>query len=171
LVVGVCGIGVLNCGFSPSVCSATVTSLFRRGVARWTPCHEAQRVANAAAIFLTSAPSGLGVVSRPSPEHPAMTGMRREPAFCEHKGTTADGSRAADRLSKNLGGRVNRRSPPTMGHLLSLYGTAVLLRLRMHYSKRNRITVISANHGALTWARREGQNAVVFRKPHACSGY
>src|ERR1700719_2647483 len=52
LVVGVCGIGVLNCGFSPSVCSATVTSLFRRGVARWTPCHEAERVANAAAIFL-----------------------------------------------------------------------------------------------------------------------
>src|SRR6516162_2083621 len=52
LVVGVCGIGVLNCGFSPSVCSATVTSLFRRSVARWTPCHEAQRVANAAAIFL-----------------------------------------------------------------------------------------------------------------------
>jgi hypothetical protein len=26
---------------------------------------------------LTSAPSGLGVVSRPSPEHPAMTRMRR----------------------------------------------------------------------------------------------
>src|SRR6516225_3617055 len=44
LVVGVCGIGVVNCGFSPSVCSATVTSLFRRGVARWTPCHEAQPV-------------------------------------------------------------------------------------------------------------------------------
>src|SRR5215469_6932112 len=40
LVVGVCAIGVLNCGFSPSVCSATVTSLFRRGVARWTPGHE-----------------------------------------------------------------------------------------------------------------------------------
>src|SRR5215469_6567913 len=60
LVVGVCGIGVLNCGFSPSVCSATVTSLFRRGVARWTPCHEAQRVANAAAIFLTSVPSEFG---------------------------------------------------------------------------------------------------------------
>src|SRR6516162_7417157 len=55
LVVGVFGIGVLNCGFSPSVCSATVTSLFRRGVARWTPCHEAQRVANAAAIFLNYA--------------------------------------------------------------------------------------------------------------------
>src|SRR5215469_3611926 len=30
-----------------------------------------------AAKVLTSAPSGLGVVSRPSPEHPAMTGMRR----------------------------------------------------------------------------------------------
>src|SRR5215469_5143918 len=55
LVVGVCGIGVLNCGFSPSVCSATVTSLFKRGAARRTACHEGQRIANAAAIFLTSA--------------------------------------------------------------------------------------------------------------------
>src|SRR5215471_12271621 len=64
LVVGVCGIGVLNCGFSCSVCSATVTSLFRRCVARWTPCHEAQRVANAAAIFMTYARVSFGIGTR-----------------------------------------------------------------------------------------------------------
>jgi hypothetical protein len=39
LVVGVCGIVVL-------------IPIHARGVTRWTPCHEAQRVANAAAIFL-----------------------------------------------------------------------------------------------------------------------
>ena len=31
--------------------------------------------------LLTAAPSGLAVVSRPSPEHPAMTRLRREPPF------------------------------------------------------------------------------------------
>src|SRR5215472_4633975 len=34
-----------------------------------------------ASKVLTSAPSGLGVVSRPSPEHPAMTRMRRNPTL------------------------------------------------------------------------------------------
>ena len=36
---------------------------------------------------LTSAPSGLGVVSRPSPEHPAMTRMRRFRTSRPHPGT------------------------------------------------------------------------------------
>src|SRR5215469_5718818 len=76
LVVGVCGIGVLNCGFSPSVCSATVTSLFRRGVARWTPCHEAQRIANAAAIFLIYEQFGVEHFIADSPCH-AMTYFAR----------------------------------------------------------------------------------------------
>ena len=45
-----------------------------------------------------------------------------------------------DSESARGGGRVKRRSPRTIGNLLSLYGTAALLRLRCTYSKCNRIT-------------------------------
>jgi hypothetical protein len=64
LVVGVCGIGVLNCGFSPSVCSATVTSLFRRCVARCT--HPAMKH-RGSPMLLRARPLKVDLTCSPSP--------------------------------------------------------------------------------------------------------
>src|SRR5215472_11665267 len=45
-----------------------------------------------------------------------MTAKGHGPTFCEHKGTTAEGSRAAGRLRKNLDFRVEPQ--PTLPHNL-----------------------------------------------------
>ena len=45
---------------------------------------------------------GASPPTQPNFVRPAMTGVGHGPAFCEQKGTTAEGSRAADRLCKNL---------------------------------------------------------------------